>query len=68
MMTFVAAHPEASEQGKSYLLGFQGESDDGQDLEEVRGPPCWVLRVGAVHLAEELKNNAGECLLPGTLS
>lgn len=29
---FIAAYPGASEQGKSYLLGFQGESDDGQRL------------------------------------
>lgn len=35
----MAAHPEASEQGESYLLGFQGESDNGHGLEEVRGPP-----------------------------
>ena len=65
---FIAAHPEASEQGESYLLGFQGESDDGQGLEEVRGPPGWVLRVGAVHQAEELKDIAGECPLQGTVS
>lgn len=65
---FTAAHPEASEQGESYLLGFQGESDGRQGLEEVRGSPGWVLGVGAVHQAEELKNTAGECLLPGTVS
>lgn len=65
---FIAAHPEASEQGESYLLCFQGESDDGHGVEEVRGPPCWVLGIGAVHQAEELKNTAGECLLQGTVS
>lgn len=65
---FTADHPEASEQSQSYLLGFHGESDDSHGLEEVRAPPCWILRVGAVHQAEELKNTAGECLLPGTVS
>lgn len=67
-MLFIAAHPEASEQGESYLLGFQGESDDGQGLKEVRGPPCWVLGVGALHQAKELKNTPGEGLLPGIVS
>lgn len=64
----MAAYPEVSEQGKSYLLGFQGESDNGHGLEEVRGPPRWVLGVGAVHQAEELEDTAGECLLPGAVS
>lgn len=68
MKLFTAAHPETSEQGESYLLGFQGESDDGQGLKEVRGPPCWVLGEGALHQAEELKDAPGEGSLPGTIS
>lgn len=68
MTTFIAVHPEALEQGESYLLCFQGESDDGHGLEEVRGLPCWVLGIGAVHQAKELKNTAGEGLVPGTVS
>lgn len=38
----------------SYLVASQGEGDCGQGLEELRGPPGWVLGVGAVHEAQEL--------------
>lgn len=52
----------------SYLVGSQREGDDGQGLEELRGPPGGVLRVGAVHLAQELQHAGRERVLPGAVS
>lgn len=52
----------------SYLACSQWEGDDGQGLEELRGPPGRVLGVGAVHLAQELQHAGRELVLPGAIS
>lgn len=52
----------------SYLVGSQWKGDDGQGLEELRGPPGGVLWVGTVHLAQELQHASRERVLPGAMS
>lgn len=51
----------------SYLVHSHREGDCGQGLEELWGPPGWILGVGSVHKAEELQHADGESPLPGAI-